>query len=288
MQNDRAYVSILSWPSGWNHERRVEALILAGGLEPYDAGMMARRATPVIVQVCDALVRDDILRVLHGMGVMAVAPARSEMADHPSPETPAWVTRFAGSPPRGFSVHTRDGGAWTFRPEDVRLVVAGTVRAVGKVTRHASGNNYNFAAGMAYGGIGGVGAMAAAQAMDAEPVGWGSGTTRNTRAVETIDLHMVVQGRIRVVRLSGASTRITEHGTERSRPSLVDEHRPVEDLKGWLPGVVFDEWFANFNTPPDVEALAARAGQSSSRLNPVAFDFYSAWVALLDRAVRGW
>jgi hypothetical protein len=132
--------------------------------------------------------------------------------------------------------------------------------------------------------------MAAADAMDAETAGWGSNTSRNTRAVETIDLHLVMDGRIRVVRLAGGSTRIGEHGTERTRPSLIDTHRPVEDLKGWLAasGPVFDEWFPNFNTPADVEAVAARAGQSSSRLNPVAFDFYSVWVAMLDRAVRGW
>lgn len=294
--SDRAYVSILSWPEGWGHARRVEALVRAGAMEPYDAGMMARRATPAIVQVCDALVREDILGELHRLGVMAVAPARSEMEAYSRVETPARVTRFAGSPPRGFSVHTRDGGAWTFRPADVRLVVAGMVRAVGKVTRHSGGGNFNYAAGMAYGGIGGlggVGAMAAAEAMDAETAGWGSNTTRNTRAVETIDLHLVVEGRIHMVRLAGGATRIGEHGTERTRPSLVEVHRPVEDLKEWLArgssdGPVFDEWFPNFNTPADVEAVATRAGQSSSRLNPVAFDFYSVWVAMLDRTVRGW
>jgi hypothetical protein len=288
--SDRAYVSVLSWPPGWGHARRVEAMVRAGGMDPYDAGMMARRATPAIVQACDALVRGDILSELHRLGVMAVAPSRSELESYPRAETPARVTRFSGSPPRGFSVHTRDGGAWTFTPGDVRLVVAGMVRAVGKITRHSGGSNFNYAAGMAYGGIGGVGAMAAADAMDAETAGWGSNTSRNTRAVETIDLHLVMDGRIRVVRLAGGSTRIGEHGTERTRPSLIDTHRPVEDLKGWLAasGPVFDEWFPNFNTPADVEAVAARAGQSSSRLNPVAFDFYSVWVAMLDRAVRGW
>lgn len=285
---DRAYVSILSWPEGWGHARRVDALVRAGGMDPYDAGMMARRATPSIVQMCDALIRDDILGVLHALGVMAVAPARSEMAAHPRAETPARVTRFSGSPPRGFSVYTRDGGAWTFRPGDVRLVVAGTVRTVGKVTRHGGGGNFSFTTDMAYGGIGGVGVTAAAQAMDAESAGWGSNTTRNTRPVETIDLHLMMDGRIRVVRLAGGSTRIGEHGAERTRPSLVGIHRPVADLRAWLPGVAFDEWFDRFNTPADVEAVAARAGQASSRLNPVAFDFYSVWAAMLDRAVRGW
>jgi hypothetical protein len=53
-------------------------------------------------------------------------------------------------------------------------------------------------------------------------------------------------------------------------------------------GPVFHEWFPKFNTPADMEAAAARAGPSSSRPNPVAFDSNSVWVAMPDRAVRGW
>tara|TARA_R110000782_G_scaffold12913_3_gene38252 strand:- start:43385 stop:44257 length:873 start_codon:yes stop_codon:yes gene_type:complete len=287
--SDRAYLSILSWPDGFMHADRVESLVLAAGMDPYDAGQMARRPTPKIVQMFDAALRDEVLGVLHERGVMALAPTRSQMACHPAPESPGFVTRFSGSPPRGFAVHTRDGGAWTFRPEDVRLVVAGKVRRVGRVTRHAS----PFDPGYAVDRSDRVSSQAldlairADAAMD-EPAGWGMNTSRNTRAVETIDLHMVVDGRGRVVRLAGGSARIRLDTEPDRRPSLIDAHRPVDDLKGWIPDAVFDEWFPNFNTPGDVEAVAARAGQSSSRLNPVAFDFYSVWVAMLDRAVRGW
>lgn len=285
---DRAYLSILLWPERFTQGDRVESLVLAGGMDPYDAGQMARRACPKIVQMVDAVQRDDILGVLHGRGVLALAPTRGEMAAHPGPESPGYVTRFAGSPPRGFAVHTRDGGAWTFRPEDVRLVVAGTVRAVGRIRRHADGWA-GFTVERSQSPM--MNALDLGLQLDAkldEPAGWGSNTSRNTRAVETIDLHMVVDGRARVLRLSGGSTRIRLNTEPEARPSLVDEHRPVEDLRGWLPEAKFDEWFANFNTPGDVEAMAARAGQSSSRLNPFAFDFYSVWVAMLDRAVRGW
>jgi hypothetical protein len=287
--SDRAYLSILSWPERFTHADRVESLVLAGGMDPYDAGQMARRAAPKIVQMFDAVQRDDVLGVLHQRGVLALAPTRTEMGTHPAPESPGFVTRFSGSPPRGFAVHTRDGGAWTFRPEDVRLVVAGKVRTVGRVKRHADPFGPGFTVDESRGAFANTVDLGV-QLNDAldEPGGWGSNTTRNTRAVETIDLHMVVDGRVRVLRLAGGSTRIRLDTEPDKRPSLIDEHKPVEDLKGWIPDAVFDEWFPNFNTPGDVEAVAARAGQSSSRLNPVAFDFYSVWTAMLDRALRGW
>lgn len=286
---DRAYLSILSWPERFTHADRVESLVLASAMDPYDAGQMARRPTPKIVQMFDSVLRDDVLGVLHDRGVMALAPTRLEMGAHPAPEVPGFVTRFIGSPPSGFAVHTRDGGAWTFRPGDVRLVVAGKVRRVGRVTRHASPFDPGYTVDRSQNAVGravDLGIQADA-AMD-EPAGWGMNTSRNTRAVETIDLHMVVEGRVRVLRLAGGATRIRPDSEPNRRPSLVEEHRPVEDLKGWLPDAAIDEWFPNFNTPGDVEAVAARAGQSSSRLNPVAFDFYSVWAAMLDRAVRGW
>lgn len=286
---DRAYLSILSWPDGFTHADKVESLVLAAAMDPYDAGQMARRPTPKIVQMFDAALRDEVLGVLHDRGVMALAPARSEMAAHPAPELPGSVTRFAGRPPSGFAVHTRDGGAWTFRPGDVRLIVTGKVRRAGRVTRHASPFDPGYTVDRSQGAL--RGALDLGMQYDAaldEPAGWGMNTSRNTRAVETIDLHMVSDGRVRVVRLAGGSTRIRPHGEADKRPSLIDAHNPTADLQAWLPDARFDDWFDNFNTPGDVEAIAARAGQSSSRLNPIAFDFYSVWAAMLDRAVRGW
>lgn len=262
----------------------------AGGLDPYDAGMMTRRPTPAIVQMCDASLRDEILRVLHGLGVTAVAPARSEIESHPPPERPARVTRFAGSPPAGFAVHRRPddgGGAWTFRPDDVRVVVAGKVRRVGRIVRHGAGGP-DYRVGFGKHGLGGAAFRNAAEETDSPSGGaWGANTTRNTRLIETVDLHMLHNGTPRVVRIEGSRVRIALNADEAPRP-LAGERTTPRDLGSWLPGVVVDEWFPNFNTPADVEAAAERAGQSSSRLNPIAFDFYSAWIAVIDRTLKGW
>lgn len=283
---DRAYLSILGWPGDFDEARRVEALVGGAGMDPYLAGQMARREPPAIVHQFDGVVREDVVNALHAMGVLALAPSRSEIRAYPEPVVPQELERFPNDP-GAFAVRTRDGGAWTFRSEDVRLVVAGRVRQVGQVRHHKEGGRGTAGAYLGT-GIDGVVASSVLRAMNDAPTGWGSGTTRNTRAVDVIDLHAVVQGRPTLVRLTGPNTRVGVIGEERKRPSLLDEHRRVEDLRALMPGVAFDLGFENFNPPTDVEQQADAAGQGSSRLNPVAFHFYSVWSALLDRQVHGW
>lgn len=282
---DRAYVSILSWPEGWGHARRVEALVRAGALDPYDAGMMARRATPAIVQVCDALVRGDILSELHRLGVMAVAPSRSELEAYPRVETPARVTRFSGSPPRGFSVHTRDGGAWTFRSGDVHLIVFGRVRLTEQISRQANTETPYRARRWTHGSRDCF--VSFQRPGDFESGGWGH-TARIKRAVETVDLYLSAGGGMRRIRLKGSSAHVRPLTDAHERPCLLAGRTGAEDWAAMLPGVRIDLGFDAFNTPPDVELRASQQGHSATRLNPVAFDFYSVWVAMLDRAVRGW
>lgn len=286
-QQDRAYLSILGWPRGFAEDRRVEALVAGAGMDPYLAGQMARRPTPAIVHMFDAVVRDEVLAALHAMGVLALAPTRLEMRAYPEPILAREVERFPNTEPPSFAVQTRDGGAWTFTAPDVRLVVTGTVRQVGKVMRHKAGGPNCTAAWMA-GGAEGVVIAGAIGAMSDAPGGWGANTTRNARAVPMIDLHVSHGGRIALVRLVGPTTRPGLIGEERGRPSLLDKSDPVEAWRALLPGVAFETGFDAFNTPSDVEQMAASAGQGSSRLNPIAFHFFSLWSAMIDRGVRGW
>lgn len=282
---ERAYLSILGWPDGFDEHRRVEAMVSCAGMAPFIAGQMARRATPAIVHLFDSLLRDEVLGALHGLGVLALAPTRAEVSDYPRPVEPREVQRF-GDRPGAFAVHTRDGGMWSFHRDDVRLIVPGTVRQAGRARVHAEGgamyagwHSFYFYEGMA--------AAAMQDALRDREGGWGAGTSRNVRAVEVIDIHLRIAGEARLLRLSGATTRIGAVGETRARPSLLDEHRPIEALQSLMPNAPFELGFAGFNTPSDVEGMANAAGQGGSRLNPVAFHFYSVWSALIDRGLNG-
>ncbi len=288
-QRDRAYLSILGWPRGFDLDRRVEGLVVAAGMDPYLASQMARRETPAIVHQFDLVLREEILGALHGMGVLALAPSRAEMRAYGRAEVAREVERFPGAEPAAFAVQQRDGGAWTFQLSDVRLVVIGTVRQVGRVRTHGGGA-YDFGVGSA--AIGGADMVLAEMAWDAindeGSGGWGSHTTRSTRAVPTVDLHVMTAAGPRLVRLSGSTTRIGVVGEPRGRPSLLDRPDPGEEIARHMPGVCVDTGFERFNTPSDIEQMADSAGQGSARLNPIAFHFYSVWSALIDMGVRGW
>lgn len=276
-------MSVLGWPDRFTQSDRVEALVASAAMDPFMAGQVARRPTPGIVHHFDAAVRDDVLGVLHGLGVLAIAPTLGEIMAYPAPEPVQWVSRFTGTPPAMFAATGRDGGAWTFRAEDVRLVVIGKVRVSGKLQVHRD-DGPDYQATYMASGVGGVVMQAVAESMD-DSGGWGAGTTRNSRAVDMVDLHLTVGGHTRLVRLSGPATRVGPVGEERARPSLL-ETRPASDMwRELLPDAPMDTGFDQFNPPPDVEA---KGGKGAARLNPVAFAFYSVWVAMLDRAVRGW
>lgn len=280
---DRAYLTILGWPDRLTQADRVEALVASAAMDPFMAGQVARRPTPGIVHHFDAAVRDEVLKVLHGLGVLALAPTLGEMMAYPAPEPVQWISRFTGMPPAMFAATGRDGGAWTFRAEDVRLVVVGKVRVAGKLQVHRD-DGPDYQATFMVGGIEGVALRAVAESTD-DSGGWGAGTTRNSRAVDMVDLHLTVNGNIRLVRLSGPATRVGLVGEERGRPSLLETRQASDMWRELLPDAPMDTGFDQFNPPPDVEA---KGGKGAARLNPVAFAFYSVWVAMLDRAVRGW
>jgi len=284
---DRAYLSILGWPSGFDENRRVESLVVCAGVAPFVAGQMARRETPAIVHMFDNVLRDEVLGALHADGVLALAPTRGEVKGYPEPIEPREVERFPDLP-GAFAVHTRDGGMWSFTTGDVRLVVAGTVRHTGKVRRHEDGGA-RYAGWHSFYGLHHYPGAAAQEALrHAEGSGWGAGSSKNTRALVMIDIHTVVDGEHRLLRLSGATTRIGVVGQERSRPSLLDQHKPIDEIQQLLAGAPVELGFDAFNTPSDVEGMADAAGQGGNRLNPVAFHFFSVWSALIDRRLHGW
>ncbi|MEM9372451.1 MAG: hypothetical protein AAGA55_02305 [Planctomycetota bacterium] len=280
---DRAYLSILNWPDGFDEDRKVETLVVCAGMAPYIAGQMARRATPAIVHLFDSLLRDDVVGALHAEGVLALAPTRSEIGGYPDPTEPREVERFPDRP-GWFALHDPDGSMWAFSEEQVRLIVAGTVRVSGRI-RRPDDSGPKYAGWYTFGGIEGMAGAAVQEALRASEGGWGSGTSRGVRAVGVIDLHLHTDRGPRLVRLSGAAARLGVVGEERGRPSLLDDGKQIDAIRGAMPGAPYEGGFDAFNTPSDVEAMADAAGQGGSRLNPVAFHFFSVWSALIRRSL---
>ena len=269
--DDMAYLTVLGWPARFTHDDRVEALVASAAMDPETATLEARAEPPTIPCLIDAILRDDILSVLHGAGVLAIAPSETEFRASPEPEPVKRVLRFPGTDPASFVTDDNDEPAWTFTSDDIRLIVHGRTRSTSTEVR-PSGSSAQMIS--RYG--------AAAQ----NPEDHVRRET-TTDSEEYLDLHLVLEGSPRLLRLRGMRTLIRPLEEATEKPSLLSPPDPIELIEPHAPGVPIDRDFGSFNPPGFIATSAIVKGPDARRLSPEAFAFYSAWRALTDRALRG-
>jgi len=279
---NHAYLSVLSWPEGFTDDRKIEALVMAAALDPHQAKLSIRRSTPSVIASIEAEDAPEILRVLHKMGVLALAPSLAQFADYPQPESPSSVELFPEKDLGAFAVRTRDGGAWTFQAPELRMVVFGKARAITTHVRSepSSGGSYIAVAGF------GAAVVAASEGQS------GLRYERNMSVQPVLDLHIhqhTPQGVVpRLVRLTGGRTRIGLIGDGDPRPSLLKQSDPIADLRAHAPDARYELGFDRFSPPADARYRSCFGGGTGShRLSGESFHFFSVWSALLDRMLRG-
>jgi len=268
-QQAKAYLSILGWPAGFSLDDRLEALVASVGMDPDQARSEAMMEPPTVVGTVDAIITDEILRVLHNLGVLAVAPSDDELGSYPDPEPIKRIARFPGTNPTAFAADDNDEPAWTFTTNDIRLVVAGTARLT--ETR-----------------------------VNAErtTMGHGRGNQRYTSEVRTVrternrtkdmlDIHLVMNGKPRLLRLTGQRTLIRSLENIDDRPSLLTPPDAIEILKPHIPGVQIDQAFDSFNPPQKIRLKSGSSRHGAKKRTPEAFGFYSVWLATVNRMLQG-
>jgi len=265
----KAFLSILSWPSGLSLQDRVEALVAAAGMDPELAMIAARNKPPMIAGKIDAIIRDEILRVLHDLGALALAPMEDEIALYPEPEPIKRVARFPETTPTAFAADDNDEPAWTFTSDDIRLIVSGTARYI--ETRvddqrptlgHGPRNQrYN---------------------SEVKVV-----KSERTRTKEILDLHLEMNGNPRLLRLTGQRTLVRSLDEIDDRPSLLDPPDPIELLEPFVQGVRIDTGFEAFCPLPEIRSRFSGGGNNAKNHTPEAFGFYSAWLATMDHILHG-
>ncbi len=271
----KAYLSILGWPSGFTHDDRIEALVASAAMDPRQAALQSKIPTPAIVTTIDALISDEILRVLHKRGVLALAPSEDEIALYPKPEPVKRIARFPNTTPpnsptspTSFAVDDNDEPAWTFTSQDIRLVVAATTQSSSttiKATRP----------------IGGI-RKAGRRIPEARIT-----KSHQLQTNEILDLHLWTDGKPRLLRLTGQRTLIRSLENIDKPPSLLDPPDPIELLKPHIPGVHIDQGFNNFTPPANIRIKGEGSRAHNTKRSQKSFEFYSVWVALLDQMLRG-
>ena len=264
----KSYLSIINWPSGMSHQDRVEALVASAGMDPQLAVIAARTQPPMVAGVIDAIISDDILRVLHDLGVLALAPSEELIALYPEPEPIKRVARFPGTSPTAFAADDNDEPAWTFTSDDIRLIVSGTSRYIEtrtNIERPTLGTGvhgrYNSEARVV--------------------------RSERTRTKEMLDIHLVINGSPRLLRLTGQRTLIRSLDNIDSPPSLLNPPDPIDLLRPHVKGVRIDLGFATHSPPPKIRSRYSKGVNDTEKHTPEAFGFYSAWLATIDHALHG-
>jgi hypothetical protein len=275
-EDHKAYLSILGWPSGFTHEDRAEALATAAGIEYEKAALEAKADPPTVVGMVDSIISDEILRALHDLGVLAVAIDEDAMLQFPEPEPVKRVVRFPDTHPTSFATDDNDEPAWTFTTDDIRLVVFGTARYIETnvdVERRSLGH-YRFGS-------------AASNMASQLTSGVRKTTTERTRTREMMDIHLVMDGKPRLLRLKGQRTLIRSLEDSDERPSLLAPPDPIELLEPYLDGTRIDRGFESFTPPARIRMKSGSGMLSAKKRTPEAFGFYSVWLALVEQTMRG-
>ncbi len=265
----QAFLSILSWPSGFTLQNRAEALVASAGMDPDLAIIAAKNETPMIAGKIDAIIRDEILRVLHDLGVLALAPMEDEIALYPEPEPIKRVVRFPGTTPAAFAADDNDEPAWTFTSDDIRLIVSGTARYIEtrvdakRPTLGGRPRDDRYAS-------------------EVKIV-----KSQRTRTKEILDIHLEMKGSPRLLRLTGQRTLVRSLDEIDDRPSLLDPPDPIGLLKPFVQGARIDTGFHAFSPLPEIRSRFSGGGNAAKNHSPEVFGFYSAWLATMDHILHG-
>ncbi len=263
MAAERAYLSVVSWPGGWTPDRCVEAVVGATGMDPGQTRLAVARGLPQVFQLIDASIADDVVAMLQGDGVLALAPTESDIRAAPKPEG---VKRF----------HVFEGGGsvavefWRAESEvvqtaDIGLIVRGTIKKAEKRARPALDSSPLEYSADPY-GIGGHVDLSDGIA----------GSTTRMSMIELLDVHLAGG---RTLRVDADKMSFDVLGESRGQADRVNMGKLATLLSSLAPRAPLDERFGRFV----VRGGLVRPPGSTPRT--LEFDFYSAWCAAVNRVL---
>lgn len=275
--NELAYLTVINWPTSFNEDRRIEALVGSAAIDPFQAKLATRRNLPGVMCPINTHDRPHILNALHAQGVLCLAPSHDEIMAYPQAQTALGVQQFPDAKPASFVVETGDGEHWTFRADQVKLIVYGHIKST-STTVDVDHNTPDA------GGVAGSPSMSTQVRVN-----------RNTKLTELLDLHIRTDdqsasdtpGQLKLVRLVGSRTRIGIVG-DTARPSLLDNSRPFEMAQILMPDADIDTEFQDFDPPGIIRRQSQKKTGRSGSLTMESWAFYSPWVGIMKQSMYGW
>jgi hypothetical protein len=268
---DHAYLSVVDWPGDVDEQARTHTLAAAAEMDPYQANLAVRRGFPQVVARVDPLTAELAVERLRDKGVVAFAPRRSALEALGEPRR---IKSLAASPGASPALYLCE--MWREEPlplstSEIFLMVRATLRSgESRVAREPGGRSA--AVGFAIGGM--VGAIAATPA-----------PTRSSsiHTHEMLDLHLTCGARLRV---DGDKFNFGVLGpqvglTDRQNMGLLLKRLAHEN-----PRAIVDSSFEHFRVPADIVRTHFHAASGATKTSDrPAFDFYSAWCALMYKTL---
>jgi len=275
VQINNAYLTVISWPSGFDESKRVESLVECTGMDIYQAKLASRRNTPGVMKTIDAQMRHHVLAAMHARGILCIAPTQDEIDAYPEPIHALGIEQFPDADPPRFVIRTVSQTPWTFTPDQVKLVVWGRLKSTNAVLKPGQSSGMRMAAIAPE--------VALIKAMSSE----GAYISKNIKVKEIMDLHIETDEGPQLVRLIGPRTRIGIVGDD-SRPSLLDQTRPIDMVEALMPDALIDAEFHDFDPPGALRKASKKNNPSGSSATIECWAFYSPWIGLIKQAMYGW
>lgn len=280
MSERRSFVTVIRWPSGWQQPERVEALVAALGLDPYDAQMAATRATPMPVGILTLEQAKDAARVLREKRVPALAVSSKEIDNLDEPLRAKRLVAPLGGPPGLYMVEPWRGEGRGLSLNQVVLMVRGKlVRS--KTTTAVDASDPDLAALM----IGGVEGMVVSHWLNdgKTPAGAIQREVRDAGSTEVLDLWLDDGSCVRVDGRKFNFDVLVNKGHSDAQNSaalalLLAEQAPTAEV---------DLGFSEFRPPSAFRVPTVTRGTVSvSRDDSPLFEFYSRWKFIVSSALR--
>jgi len=116
---EKAFLTVISWPSNFDEDARVDALVNCAGMDPYQAKLASRRNTPGVMITIDVSARKHIVNALHNRSVLCIAPTSEQIQNYSEPTHALGIDQFPDSDPPRFVIKTTNETPWTFTSEQV-------------------------------------------------------------------------------------------------------------------------------------------------------------------------
>ncbi len=266
-----ALVTVAVWPPAWSRPQIVEALVESIGINPADAQLLAPVATPTVIAVMETTAARDAVRVLRSKRVGSLAIPVPQLAALQPALLAKRLVPAVGAPEPLYMVEPWRGEGRGLRMRDVILFVRGRIPKFTKSVSIDAPNNQ-------YGGT-----TATYYPLD-EPFVTTVTEMRGGRD-EALDIYTAAGPPIRITGRFDFGSLL---GKDKGYSDADNMDRTAVKLGDQAPAAMIDLGFKEFKPPRGIalKLTASTASGTVRRDDTPLFEFYSAWISVVQAAIR--